>query len=179
MQTLSVNKPLNFFLRKTQVSMFKVGLCERAIIMTKTTLRFREEILPRTLALRYGRALWPWPLHGPWSPLFSEPLTSASRLRPQIYHSVAQRTSSSVLSPKTLTFEFWINYYRLSTKLWEGNVFSPVCPSAILPTLGGGCDHYPWFIGPPCTGRPPLPDMFKLVHHEAGTVGKQRVHIPL
>ena len=34
-------------------------------------------------------------------------------------------------------------------KLREGNIFSRVCP------FTGACDHYPWYIGPHCTGTPP------------------------
>ena len=41
-------------------------------------------------------------------------------------------------------------------KLREGNVFTCVC--RVCPWGGGGspCDHYPWCIGPHCTG-PPMP----------------------
>ena len=40
---------------------------------------------------------------------------------------------------------------RLPTKLWEGNVFSRVCPSVI----GSHCTGAPLDMGPHCTG--PLP----------------------
>ena len=34
----------------------------------------------------------------------------------------------------------------------EGNVFAGVCLS--VRKAGPSCDHYPWFIGPHCTGTP-------------------------
>ena len=37
-------------------------------------------------------------------------------------------------------------------KSWEGNVFVGVCLSVCKE--GPSCDHYPWFIGPHCTGTP-------------------------
>ena len=40
------------------------------------------------------------------------------------------------------------NFYHPPTELREGNVFSRVCLS-----MGGGShDHYPWCLGPDCTG---------------------------
>ena len=89
---------------------------------------------------------------------------------------------------------FTNNFYRLPTKLRDGYVFSRVCLSVILFTGRGiPCDHYPQFIGPHHTvtppnthtpdiaphgtGTPPPPDMFKLVHYAARTVGKRTVGI--
>ena len=48
----------------------------------------------------------------------------------------------------------WKNgYYHPPTKLWQGNVFSRVCPSF----CPGGvlCDHYPWCIRLQRTGTLP------------------------
>ena len=51
-----------------------------------------------------------------------------------------------------------VHIYHPPTKLWEGNVFSPVCLAGWLFTGGGfPCDHYPLCIGPHCTV--PLPSV--------------------
>ena len=46
-------------------------------------------------------------------------------------------------------------YYRLPTKLWEGNVFSHVCLFTGVVVVP--CDHYIWCIGPHCMRTPPSP----------------------
>ena len=42
-------------------------------------------------------------------------------------------------------------YYRLPKKLLQSNAFIDVCLS-VSRLRGSGCDHYPWWIGPHCTG---------------------------
>ena len=73
----------------------------------------------------------------------------------------------------------------LPMKLQKGNVFSRVClPVCLQKSYYTGTkpclDMFKYVkLGPRSTEPPPLPDMFKFVYYEAGSVGERVVDIRL
>ena len=118
----------------------------------EVTAQYRDCKYRLKLQLKLHSVVTPFDDHFPFT---AKNLVSSPIITHYIYYSIDQPP------------DFYV-YYRLATKLREGNVLVV----SVCPLTGGGvpCDHYPWCIGHHHT---------KLVHYAARTVGKRTVNILL